>query len=134
MKLTIECTEEQANLIVRSLELAFRPLMNQWDDLSRWLTESECTYDESSVEDKIKFAKYMAKLESIREMLKAVGRINKPYIVKEDSNAEIVADMWSVLRHELYKSQHKEDGLSDVRSYKPIQVGSIPLIKCEVEK
>lgn len=134
MKLTIECTEEQANLIVRSLELAFRPLMNQWDDLARWLTECEYTHDRFDSEDKLKFAKYMVRLESIKEMLKAVGRINKPYLITEDSNAEIVADMWSVLRHELYKSQHKEDDLSDVRSYKPIRVGSIPLIKCEVEK
>lgn len=133
MKLTIECTEEQANLIVRSLEIAFRPLMNQWMDLAYWLADDSYTYDKSNPNNDKLFDRHIQNRDILEGLLKTAGRINYGHKTTSSATARNISDMWSVLRHELYLANNGEKDSWDVRSREPIQIGEYPLIKCEVE-
>lgn len=134
MKLTIECTKEQANLIVKSLEIAFRPLMNQWMDLANWLASDSYAYDADNIQHDKLFSMHIQNRNTLEEILKTVGRINYDYKTTSSATARNISDIWSVLRHELYIANNGEKDSWDVRSSEPIQLGEYPLIKCEVEE
>lgn len=134
MKLVIECNEDQAQLIVQSLELAFRPLMNQWNDLANWLANDKYTYDLNNPNNDKLFDMHIQNRNALEEILETVGRINYGYKTQSSETARNILDIWSVIRHELYCADHDNTDSWDVRGCSPIQIGEFPLIKCEVEK
>ena len=123
MKLTIECTPEQAQMIVDCLEESFRFRMGQENlflDRPIW----EIWDKKSNIYEVRETATCIAK----GLMHTLYDGIEQPKEVNE------IADMWRVLRHELYLANGgKPDNYMDVRSDNPIQLSDWPLIKVEVK-
>lgn len=136
MKLTIECTEEQAQLLVNCLEEAFRFRMKQENlFLEHILLE---TYPEKGKSGE-NFEKAKWKWYEVRESAQTVCKalmniIYGKYTTECLKSTHEISDMWRVIRHELYMFDHDGKDFWDVRSDKPIQLSDMPLIKCEVEE
>ena len=126
MKLTIECTPEQAQMMVDCLEECFRfrmgqascflenPICEVWD----W-EEKEKMYDKRCYAEEI-----------TRELMHTLY-----YGIEMPKRAHEISDMWSVLRHELYLANGGDpNNYKDIRSDAPIQLSDLPLIKVEVDK
>lgn len=133
MKLTIECTEEQAQLLVNCLEDSFRFRMKQENAfLEHILWEKyrdiEKCKDDEKAQDRWFDMRGHAEVtcEALMEII--YGRYNAD--VPKEANE--IADMWRVIRHNIYKANGGDDSWS-VLNDKPIQISDLPLIKCEVE-
>ena len=131
MKITIECTEEQANLIVKSLEALFRTEMSQPDFIADILAE-----DSTDEPHGKHFDLYILKREDIEIAMKAVTDIAYgKWQAKVSDECHNISDIWSCLRHALFMYQKpKREVLEwDVRGREPIQLGTMPLPKIEIE-
>lgn len=125
MKLTIDCTDEQAQLLLNCLEESFRFRMQQSISFLSIVTADrgfDCEkYGGVSTE--------MAEgyLRSLMTVLYGAGN------TKLTDDTQCISDMWSVIRHEIYIANGGEKDTWDVRSSKPIKLGDLPMIKVEVE-
>lgn len=138
-KIRIEMTEEQMNLMIKALELYFRPMMNQWSGLAEHLAFCSIGGNFNSEDDeyrKEKLEKYLVVMGLLKKQFEGIGQ----FWYKIDymnftlpKNARNVSDMWSALRHCQWQlSENKHD--CDVRSGKPMQLGEMPMIKVEIVK
>lgn len=135
MKLTIECTEEQASLLVNCLEDAFRFRMKQesiclehilWE---KYPDKEKCK-DFEKAHDRWLEMRDHAKI-TCKALMDIIYGIYYTDLPKETHE---ISDMWSVIRHSIYMLDHDGTDFRDVRSVKPIRLGDLPLIKCEVKK
>lgn len=136
MKLQIELTEEQLQLIINALEVNFRmmqprcgfivaDLMMQCPKKNNYKTEEGWTRV---------FEHYLASRENASNILDALYKIMYGDFWQNRDSVDYLrlSDMWSALRHLQYV-MHPTDSW-DVRSREPIQLSDYPMIKVEVIK
>ena len=135
MKLEIELSEEQLKLIINALEVNFRLMMRQGnvvaDLLSQIPDESKFDTDESynrAFHDYILRRNLSGQLLCLAANTLYDGSHVKTWI---PDSAHKLSDMWSVLRHTQYILRESGD-VSDVRSYSPIQISDLELMKVKV--
>lgn len=133
MKITIECNEEQADLMVAALEDYFRLRMGQADHVAMSLADDTFKWDESNPENKRLFDKYIERKANLSYVYQALIKIAYGDGIKR-SDAFNASDIWRCLRHELYITSDCEKNDWDVRGNKPIKLGTIDLPKIEVER
>lgn len=124
----LDLNETQANILRDALEEYFRIRMGQFDRL----TEDLAFYNYNSQADKKDtFNEAMIKKEALKEIFYQVRDITWPgthYPEKTIPEALVASDIWSVLRHELFKtSPDLNPGI--ILASGPIQIGSEPLPK-----
>lgn len=134
MKITIECNEEQAYMIVAALEDYFRLRMGQADHMAMSLADDTFKWDESNPENKRLFDKYIERKESLSYVYQILINIAYGNRINHFDTCRNVSDIWRCLRHELYMASDCEKNDWDVRGNKPIQLGTIDLPKIEVER
>lgn len=131
MKLRIELSEEQLQLLINALEVNFRFMMGQGDIVADLL--SQCP-DKSKFDDKRAwdraFERYLLTRDFAGLLMKDCSKTLYGDTAHEDMHR--LSDIWSVLRHTKYNLQQHEDNW-DVRGYKPFQMSDWDLIKVEVE-
>lgn len=132
MKLKIELSEEQLQLLINAIEVNFRIMMGQGDIAADLL--SQCP-DKSKFDDERKwnraFDLFLLTRDFAGLLLKDVSRTLYKDTLHE--NTHRLSDMWSVLRHAQYNIQHNEEDYHDERSYSPFQMSDWDLMKVEVE-
>ena len=131
MKLKIELSEEQLQLLINALEVNFRFMMGQGSivaDLLLQLPDKSMFDDEEAW--RRAFDRYLLKREMAEKLLKDCSDIMYGEILHDDTNR--ISDMWSVLRHTQYNLQQNRD-YWDVRGNKPFQMSDWELMKVEVE-
>lgn len=132
MKLRIELTEVQLQLLINALEVNFRFMMGQGSIVADLL--SQCP-NKSKFEDEKEwnrvFDRYLLTRDLAEKLLNDCSQImygSGP--LHEDAHR--LSDMWSVLRHVQYNLQQNKDDW-DVRSHSPFQMSDWDLMKVEVE-
>lgn len=132
MKLKIELSEEQLQLLINALEVNFRFMMGQGSIVADLL--SQCP-DKSKFNDEKEwnkvFDRYLLTRDLAGKLLNDCSELmygNR--LLHEDTHR--LSDMWSVLRHTKYNLQQNRDDW-DVRGDKPFQMSDWELMKVEVE-
>ena len=132
MKLEVEMTQEQLNLLILSTEVYARALMNQPDVVADILAEDRFFYDKEDPENDKRFHEWIAARDEFTEKLRAALNIMFRYSYKSESCQNLI-DIWRVLRHLQYSiSDNIDKSLYDVRASEPYHGGTEPLIKVKV--
>lgn len=127
MKITIECTENQAGIILQALEEFFRLRMAQADHVAQSLLD-----DVADIHDDIGI--YLDKREMLESAFRMVVNIAYPRMNHSSDTCRNAADLWNCIRHAMYKAEpHRDPDSWDTRSREPIQLGTEQLPKVEVE-
>lgn len=133
MKLTIECAEEQAQLLVNCLEEAFRFRMKQERNFLEHILWEEYPDKEKCKNVEEAQDKWLEMRDHAKGTCRALmNNIYGVYNTDMPKEANEIADMWRVIRHNIYKANGGNDE-GCVMNYEPIQISNLPLIKCEVE-
>ena len=132
MKLEVEMTQEQLNLLILSTEVYARALMNQPDLVADILAEDRFFYDkEDTVNDK-RFHEWIAARDEFTEKLRAALNTMFRDSYKSETCQNLI-DIWRVLRHLQYNiSDNMDKSLYDVRAFEPYHGGTEPPIKVKV--
>ena len=129
MKLEVEMTEEQLNLLILSIEVYGRILMNQPDLVADIIAEDRFFYDKNDPENDRRFHEWINDRDEMTEKLKAALNVMFRDSYKSDTCQNII-DIWHVLRHLQYTTSDNIDkNLYDVRASEPYQGGTEPLMK-----
>ena len=131
MKLQIELSEEQLQLIINSLEVNFRLMMNQGSivaDLLSILPDQE-KFEEKEDWDRA-FERYLVARDDASNVLNALSHILYGNNNRLPDEAHRLTDLWSVLRNVQYQL-HPHDGY-DVRNRSPFQMSDLDLIKVKI--
>lgn len=133
MKITIECNEEQADLMVAALEDYFRLRMGQADHMAMSLAGDTFKWDESNPENKRLFDEYIERKANLFYVYQALIKIAHVDRIRR-TDALNASDIWRCLSHELYMTSDCEKSDWDVRGDKPIKLGTLDLPRIEVER
>lgn len=137
MRLTIDCTEQQAHYLVDALEEYFRLRMDQNLYLADKLAFDgfEAERDEDGNIDHKSFNRRIDVRNELEYQFKKIGELHKEAKNSFYSTNEclVATDMWGVLRHELYMAGDMNLP-HDTRGLRPIQKGNIDMMKVEVKK
>lgn len=125
MKITIECSDNQADIILQALEDFFRLRMGQPDSVAQSLVD-----DVADIHDIDYYCDKRAMLESAFRM---VVNIAYPRNNHSSDTCRNASDLWRCIRHAIYKAEPHDPDSWDVRDREPIQLGTEPLPKVEVE-
>lgn len=132
MKLKIELSEEQLQLLINALEVNFRFMMSQGSIVADLL--SQCPdiskFDNEKTWDRV-FDRYLLTRDLGGKLLNTCSNMMYDGILPEDTHR--LSDMWSVLRHAHYNLQEDKNDW-DVRRNKPFQMSDWDLMKVEVEE
>ena len=132
MKLELEMTEEQLNLLILSTEVYGRILMNQPDMVADIIAEDRFFYDENDPENDRRFREWLKDRDEMTEKLRAALNVMFRDTYKSDTCQNLI-DIWHVLRHLQYNiSDNIDKNLYDVRSSEPLQGGTEPLLQIRV--
>lgn len=132
MKLEVEMTQEQLNLLILSTEVYARALMNQPDLVADILAEDRFFYDKEDPENDKRFYEWIAAREELTEKLRAALNIMLRDSYKSATCRNLI-DIWRVLRHLQYNiSDNIDKRLYDVRASEPYHGGTEPPIKVKV--
>ena len=132
MKLEMEMTEEQLNLLILSTEVYGRILMNQPDLVADIIAEDRFFYDKEDPDNDRKFHEWIKARDELTEKLRAALNTMFRDSYKSDTCQNLI-DIWHVLRHlQYYVSDHIDKNLYDVRASEPYQGGTEPLMKVRV--
>ena len=132
MKLEVEMTQEQLNLLILSTEVYARALMNQPNLVADILAEDRFFYDKEDPENDKRFYEWIAAREELTEKLRAALNIMLRDSYKSATCRNLI-DIWRVLRHLQYNiSDNIDKSLYDVRASEPYHGGNEPLIKVKV--
>ena len=126
MKITIECSENQADIILHALEDFFRLRMAQPDCVAQSLVD-----DVADIHGDID--SYCDKREMLESAFRMVVNIAYPRNNHSSDTCRNAADLWRCIRHALYKAEPHDPDSWDVRSIEPIQLGTEPLPEVEAE-
>lgn len=130
MKIQIELTEEQLNLIINALEITFRTMMGQGFTVAILMSEipRKADYDDEQI-----FKKNLDKCIMERDVaVKLINTLSSVLYGSDElpKNAHRYSDMWSALRHLQYQL-HPHDGY-DTRKSEPFQMSDYPMMKVEL--
>lgn len=132
MKLDVEMTEEQLNLMILSTEVYGRILMNQPDLVADIIAEDRFFYDKEDPDNDRKFHEWIKARDELTEKLRAALNTMFRDSYKSDTCQNLI-DIWHVLRHLQYNiSDNIDKNLYDVRASEPYQGGTEPLMKVRV--
>ena len=132
MKLEMEMTEEQLNLLILSTEVYGRILMNQPDLVADIIAEDRFFYDKEDPDNDRKFHEWIKARDELTEKLRAALNTMFRDSYKSDTCQNLI-DIWHVLRHLQYNiSDNIDKNLYDVRASEPYQGGTEPLMKVRV--
>ncbi|OON88016.1 hypothetical protein BXO88_02250 [Oribacterium sp. C9] len=132
MKLEVEMTEEQLNLLILSAEVYGRILMNQPDLVVDIIAEDRFFYDKEDPDNDRKFHEWIKARDELTEKLRAALNTMFRDSYKSDTCQNLI-DIWHVLRHLQYNiSDNIDKNLYDVRASEPYQGGTEPLMKVRV--
>ena len=126
MKITIECTENQASIILQALEEFFRLRMAQADHVAQGLLD-----DVADINDDI--GNYLDMREKLESAFHMVVNIAYPRKKRASDTCRNATDLWNCISHAMYEAKPHDPDSWDVRERKPIQLGTEPLPKVEVE-
>ena len=125
MKITIECSENQADIILQALEDFFRLRMGQADCVAQSLVD-----DAVDIHD---IDNYYDKREMLESAFRTVVNIAYPRNNRSSDTCRNAADLWTCIRHAIYMGKPHNPDSWDVRSREPIRLGTEPLPRVEVE-
>lgn len=129
MKLEVEMTAGQLNLLILSTEVYARALMNQPDLVADILAEDRFFYDKNDSENDKRFHEWIEARDEFTEKLRAALNIMFRDAYKSDTCRNLI-DIWHVLRHLQYNiSDNNDKRLYDVRTSEPYHGGTEPLMK-----
>ena len=132
MKLEVEMTQEQLNLLILSTEVYARALMNQPDLVADILAEERFFYDKEDPENDKRFHEWIAARDDFTEKLRAALNTMFRDSYKSETCQNLI-DIWRVLRHLQYIiSDNMDKSLYDVRAFEPYHGGTEPPIKVKV--
>lgn len=132
MKLEVEMTQEQLNLLIFSTEVYARALMNQPDLVADILAEDRFFYDKEDPENDKRFHEWIAARDEFTEKLRAALNTMFRDSYKSETCQNLI-DIWRVLRHLQYIiSDNMDKSLYDVRAFEPYHGGTEPPIKVKV--
>lgn len=132
MKLEVEMTQEQLNLLILSTEVYARALMNQPNLVADILAEDRFFYDKEDPENDKRFHEWIAERDEFTEKLRAALNIMFRDSYKSETCQNLI-DIWRVLRHLQYNiSDNMDKSIYDVRASEPYHGGNEPLIKVKV--
>ena len=132
MRVEVELTEEQLNLLILSTEVYARALMNQPDLVADILAEDRFFYDKEDPENDKRFHEWIAARDEFTEILRAALNTMFRDSYKSETCQNLI-DIWRVLRHLQYIiSDNMDKSLYDVRAFEPYQGGTAPPFKVKV--
>ncbi len=132
MKLEVEMTQEQLDLLILSTEVYARALMNQPDLVADILAEDRFFYDKEDPENDKRFHEWIAARDEFTEKLRAALNIMFRDSYKSATCRNLI-DIWRVLRLLQYNiSDSIDKSLYDVRASEPYHGGTEPPIKVKV--
>ena len=132
MKLEVEMTQEQLNLLILSTEVYARALMNQPNLVADILAEDRFFYDKEDPENDNRFHEWIAARDEFTEKLRAALNIMFRDSYKSETCQNLI-DIWRVLRHLQYNiSDNIDKSLYDVRASEPYHGGTEPLMKIRI--
>ena len=132
MKLEVEMTEGQLNLLILSTEVYGRILMNQPDLVADIIAEDRFFYDKNDPENDRRFHEWIKDRDELTEKLRTALNVMFQDSYKSDTCQNLI-DIWHVLRHLQYNiSDNLDNNLYDVRSSEPYQGGTEPLMTARV--
>ena len=132
MKLEVEMTEEQLNLLILSAEVYGRILMNQPDLVVDIIAEDRFFYDKEDPDNDRKFHEWIKARDELTEKLRAALNTMFRDSYKSDTCQNLI-DIWHVLRHLQYNiSDNIDKNLYDVRASEPYQGGTEPLMQIRI--
>ena len=132
MKLEVEMTQEQLNLLVLSTEVYARALMNQPDLVADILAEDRFFYDKEDPENDKRFHEWIAARDEFTEKLRAALNTMFRDSYKSETCQNLI-DIWRVLRHLQYIiSDNMDKSLYDVRAFEPYHGGTEPLMQIRI--
>ena len=129
MKLEVEITAEQLNLMILSTEVYARALMNQPDIVADILAADRFFYDKDDPENDKRFHEWIASRDELTEKLRTALNIMFRDSYKSETCQNLI-DIWHVLRHLQYNiSDNIDKNPYDVRASEPFRGGTEPLMK-----
>ena len=132
MKVEVEMTEEQLNLLILSIEVYARALMNQPDHVADILAEDRFFYDKEDPDNDKRFHEWINSRDELTEKLRLALNTMFRDSYKSDTCQNLI-DLWHVLRHLQYNiSDNIDKTLYDVRASEPYQGGTEPLMKVNI--
>ena len=132
MKVEVEMTEEQLNLLILSTEVYARALMNQPDHVADILAEDRFFYDKEDPDNDKRFHEWINSRDELTEKLRLALNTMFRDSYKSDTCQNLI-DLWHVLRHLQYNiSANIDKNLYDVRASEPYQGGTEPLMKVNI--
>lgn len=132
MKLEVEMTEEQLNLLILSTEIYGRILMNQPDLVAEIIAEDRFFYDKNDPDNDRRFHKWIEDRDEMTEKLRLALNVIFRDSYKSDTCQNLI-DIWHVLRHLQYNiSDNLDKRLYDVRASEPYQGGTEPLMQIRI--
>ena len=132
MKLEVEMTEEQLNLLILSTEIYGRILMNQPDLVADIIAEDRFFYDKNDPENDRRFYEWIKDRDEMTEKLRMALNVMFHDSYKSDTCRDLI-DIWRVLRHLQYSiSDNIDKSLYDVRASEPYHGGTEPLMRVRI--
>ncbi|MBQ9030021.1 MAG: hypothetical protein IJ106_01030 [Parasporobacterium sp.] len=132
MKLEVEMTEEQLNLLILSTEVYGRILMNQPDLVADIIAEDRFFYDKDDPENNTRFHEWIKDRDEMTEKLRTALNVMFRDSYKSDTCRNLI-DIWHVLRHLQYNiSDNIDKNLYDVRASEPYQGGTELLMQVRI--
>ena len=132
MKLEVEMTQEQLNLLILSTEVYARALMNQPNLVADILAEDRFFYDKEDPENDKRFHEWIDARDEFTEKLRAALNIMFRDSYKSETCQNLI-DIWRVLRHLQYNiSDNIDKSLYDVRASEPYHGGTEPLMRVRI--
>lgn len=132
IRIHLDTSLRQAKIINEAVEEYMRLRMYQFDDLADVLARRDFEYDPNDPERGEKFRAYMRRREEITGLFDKIKRVavGGAECVNRGTDADIAGDLWSVLRHEIYKANGGDPATGAYDSYPAIQLSEEPLAKC----
>lgn len=132
IRIHLDMSLQQAQIISEAVEEYMRLRMYQFSDLADVLARRDFQYDQSDPQCGERFKAYMQRRDEITELFEQIRRValDGAECVDRGEDADVVGDLWSVLRHEIYKAKGGDPATGTCDSYPAIQLAREPLAKC----
>ena len=112
IRIHLDMSLQQAQIISEAVEEYMRLRMYQFSDLADVLARRDFQYDQSDPQCGEKFKAYMQRRDEITELFEQIRRValDGAECADRSEDADIAGDLWSVLRHEIYKAKTRPQG------------------------
>lgn len=122
IRIHLDMSLQQAQIISEAVEEYMRLRMYQFSDLADVLARRDFQYDQSDPQCGEKFKAYMQRRDEITELFEQIRRValDGAECADRGEDADIAGDLWSVLRHEIYKAKGGDPATGAYDSYPAI--------------